>query len=93
MSVFVVLASVLIVALALPRLVAGPTIQDRMLALRSLLMRFAVICAAIAVMTGRGEAADAAIVIVLAAFVLCVAFMKVFRTGSFQAPISSDAAQ
>jgi multisubunit Na+/H+ antiporter MnhF subunit len=90
MSIVVIAAGALSLALALPRLVVGPTIQDRMLALRSLLVRAALVCGAVAVVSNQREAADAAIIIVLAAFVFSVAVMKVFRTGNFQAPLSAD---
>lgn len=73
---------------ALPRLFTGPTLHDRALAVKTILIRAALISAAIAVAAGRGVWLDVAIAVLLAALVLVVAMAKVFRARTFQAPLS-----
>lgn len=75
-------------ALTLVRLFAGPTLYDRALAVNAVIFRAALICAALAVALGRGEAVDAAFVLVLGAFVLNAAALKFFRAKTFQAPLA-----
>jgi multisubunit Na+/H+ antiporter MnhF subunit len=74
--------------LALLRLFSGPTLHDRALAAKTVMVRAALICAALAVAAGRSDWLDAAIAVVLAAIVLVLAITKVFRTRTFQAPLS-----
>ena len=75
-------------AFGLPRLFSGPTLHDRALAARTLLIRVSLVCAAVAVAMGRSAWLDAAFAIVFAALVLMIAVMKVFRVRSFQAPLA-----
>jgi multisubunit Na+/H+ antiporter MnhF subunit len=74
--------------LALLRLFSGPTLHDRALAAKTIVMRAALICAALAVAAGRSEWLDTALAIVFAALVLALTMAKVFRARTFQAPLS-----
>jgi len=74
--------------LAMLRLFAGPTLQDRALAAKTVIIRIALICAAVAVAAGRSEWLDVAIALLLGAFVVMIAVLKVFRVRTFQAPLS-----
>ncbi len=74
--------------LAMLRLFAGPTLHDRALALKTILVRAALICAAVAVAAGRSDWLDVAIAVLLAAIILVLAIAKVFRARTFQAPLS-----
>jgi len=73
--------------LVLVRQFAGPTLHDRALAVKTLLVRAVLICAALAVASGRSDWLDAAIALMLAAIVLVIAIAKVFRARSFQTPL------
>jgi multicomponent Na+:H+ antiporter subunit F len=77
----------LLLALALVRLFAGPTLYDRVLVLQSLVVRAAAICATIAVAWGSEAGVEAAAVLMLANFVLCTAVLKFFAARTFQAPL------
>jgi multicomponent Na+:H+ antiporter subunit F len=77
----------LLLALTLLRLHAGPTLYDRALAASSGTTKAALICAALAASAGRADFVDPAFALALGGFVLNVAILKFFRTGSFQAPI------
>lgn len=81
-------AVVLLLALTLVRLFAGPTLYDRALAVNAIVFKAALVCAAISVVSGRSEAVDAAFVLVLGAFVLNAAALKFFRANTFQAPLA-----
>lgn len=78
----------LLLALTLVRLFIGPTLYDRALAANSLVTKAALVSAALAVAFGRGEALDAAFVLVLGALVLNAAVLKFFRARTFQAPLA-----
>ncbi len=77
----------LLLALTLVRLHAGPTLYDRALAASSGVSKGALICAALAAATGRADFVDAAIALALGGFVLNAAILKVFRAGTYQAPM------
>lgn len=77
----------LVLALTLLRLHAGPTLYDRALAASSVVIKGALICAALAAAAGRAGFVDAAFALVLGGFVLNAAILKVFRAGTFQAPL------
>jgi multicomponent Na+:H+ antiporter subunit F len=78
----------LLLALTLVRLHAGPTLHDRALAANSVVSKGALICAALAASAGRSEFVDAAFALALGGFVLNAAVLKVFRAGTFQAPLA-----
>jgi len=77
----------LLLALTLLRLHAGPTLYDRALAASSVTAKAALICAAVAAFVGRADFVDPAFALALGGFVLNVAILKFFRTGSFQTPM------
>ena len=84
-------AAVLALALALPRLFAGPTLHDRALAAKTVIIRTILVCAGLAVAAGRSDWIDVAFALAFAAFVLMVAVMKVFRARTFQTPLARAA--
>lgn len=86
-------ALALVIALALARLFAGPTLYDRALAANAVLMKTALLIAAVATGLGRSEGVMAAIILVLCLFVLNAAVLKVFRARSFQAPLAREEAR
>jgi multicomponent Na+:H+ antiporter subunit F len=77
----------ILLALTLLRLHAGPTLYDRALAASSVIAKAALICAALAASAGRAQFVDAAFALALCGFVLTVAILKFFRTGTLQAPM------
>ena len=78
----------LMLTLSLVRLHAGPTLYDRALTASSIVTKGALICAALAASAGRVEFVDAALALALGGFVLNAAVLKVFRVGTFQAPMA-----
>ena len=78
-------------ALALARLLAGPTLYDRVLAANSIAWKAGLVCATFAALFRRAEWIDAAMAMVFGAFVLNVALVKFFRAHSFQPPLDRDA--
>ncbi len=80
-------AIALTLALALPRLLIGPTLYDRALAASAVVLRAALACAAFAVFAGEAAGVDVAIACVLAALTLAAAVLKFFRARSFQPPL------
>lgn len=76
------------VLLALLRMFAGPTLHDRALGAYAVVVRAALACAAMAVLAGRSDWVDAAIALMLSAFVVNTAMLKLFRVRSFQAPLA-----
>lgn len=72
----------------LVRLFAGPTLYDRTLAVNGVVIKLALIAAAGAVLSGRAAFVDVALAFVLALLVVNVAVLKVFRAGTFQAPLA-----
>jgi multicomponent Na+:H+ antiporter subunit F len=77
-------------ALSLIRLFAGPTLYDRALIASSVVVKAALLCAAVSVALGRAEGVDVALVLMLAAFVLGAAMLKFFRARTFQAPMARE---
>jgi multicomponent Na+:H+ antiporter subunit F len=81
-------AALVALALSLVRLFSGPTLYDRLLASNAAMIKIALICAAAAVLVESPAAADAAILVVLAMWVVNLAVLKMFRTRTFQAPMA-----
>lgn len=81
-------AALLLVTLA--RLFAGPTLSDRALAATGVLVKCALVCAAAATAANQPAWIDAAFALVLAAVVVNMAMLKVFRLRNFQAPLSRE---
>jgi multicomponent Na+:H+ antiporter subunit F len=78
----------LALGLALVRLFAGPTLYDRTLAMKSVVTRAALVCAAIAVAFGATAWVDVAMAMLLGLLVVMTAVSKVFRARTFQAPLA-----
>ncbi|HYD73753.1 MAG TPA: monovalent cation/H+ antiporter complex subunit F [Candidatus Binatia bacterium] len=76
-----------LLVLTLLRLHAGPTLYDRALAASSVTAKAALICAALAAAAGRADFVDPAFALALGGFVLNLAILKFFRTGTLQAPM------
>lgn len=76
-----------LLALALLRLHAGPTLHDRAAAAISAMTKAALICAALGAAARRPDIVDAGLILALSTFVLSVAVMKFFRAGTMQAPM------
>jgi multisubunit Na+/H+ antiporter MnhF subunit len=85
-------AAAFVVLLALIRLVIGPTLYDRALAVKSLAVRGALAAGALAVAGGETGWIDAAFALLLGALVLIAAVAKVFRARTFQAPLMREEA-
>ena len=79
-------------ALSLVRLFAGPTLYDRALIAISIVVKGALLCAAVSVALGRSEGVDVALVLMLATFALGAATLKFFRARTFQAPMAREEA-
>ncbi|MBY0562853.1 MAG: hypothetical protein K2P58_01605 [Hyphomonadaceae bacterium] len=79
----------LLMLTSLVRLFAGPTLHDRALALRTALIKAALVCAAVALATGRTEVLDVALALVFAALVLMTLVVKVFAQRTLQGPLAS----
>jgi multicomponent Na+:H+ antiporter subunit F len=79
-------------ALSLVRLFAGPTLYDRALIAISVVVKGALLCAAVSVALGRSEGVDVALVLMLATFALSAATLKFFRARTFQAPMTREEA-
>ncbi|WP_395645354.1 monovalent cation/H+ antiporter complex subunit F [Terricaulis sp.] len=79
---------VLAMVLILVRMFSGPTLYDRTLAANSMLMKAALLCAAVAVMVGQQAWLDVAFALVFGGFVLSIAVLKFFRARTFQAPLA-----
>ncbi len=82
------IAAMATLALIIVRLLIGPTLQDRVLALNAVALTCAAICAAMASVARDGAWVDAAFALVIAAYVVDVAVLKFFRQNSFQAPLA-----
>lgn len=74
--------------LTLVRLFNGPTLYDRALAAKTLVVQGALICAAAAVAAGDTIGIDIALALVFGALVVSVAVLKFFRAHSFQTPLA-----
>lgn len=80
--------ALLALLLSLPRLIFGPTLHDRALAARTLVIRVALMAAAGAVLFADARLADVAFVLVFSALVMAFAALKTFRLRTFQAPLA-----
>jgi multicomponent Na+:H+ antiporter subunit F len=78
-------------AIALMRLIAGPTLYDRALAGSAICVLCALACAGVGVASGHSGWIDAALALMLAGLVANAATMKFFRVRSFQPPLSAEA--
>jgi len=83
-------ALLLALLLGLVRLFIGPTLYDRALAVKTLLVRAALICAAMAVAAGETSWVDVALALTFGALVLMTGVTKLFRARTFQAPLARE---
>lgn len=74
--------------LVLARLFVGPTLYDRMLAANSVVVKAALICAALAVAGGRADWVDVSLALLIAGLICNAAVLKFFRARTFQAPLA-----
>jgi multicomponent Na+:H+ antiporter subunit F len=84
------LAACALAALDLLRLFAGPTLYDRALAGAAMVVKAAIVCAAVAVGAGQPQLLDVAMLLVFSAILLAVAALRFFKLGSFQAPLTGS---
>lgn len=77
--------------LSLIRLFAGPTVYDRALAVNTMVVKVALICAAVSVAANRAEWLDVTFAFVFGLVVLNAAVLKLFRLRTFQPPLTRDA--
>jgi len=82
--------ALVLLLLAAVRLFVGPTLYDRALAAKTLLVRLALVCAAIAVAAGASIWVDVALALLIGALVLLTAAAKVFRARTFQPPLARE---
>lgn len=73
--------------LTLARLLAGPTLYDRALAAKLILIECVLICAGAAVLFGDATLVDVAIGLSFGALVLAIVTLKFFRARSLQPPL------
>lgn len=78
-----------LVVLTSVRLAMGPTLQDRALAAKALIVQAALLCAAFAAAADLPGLVDVSLVLVLGALVLLLAVVKIFRLRTFQAPLAA----
>ncbi|MEO1040474.1 MAG: monovalent cation/H+ antiporter complex subunit F [Pseudomonadota bacterium] len=86
---FVAMSIALSMALMLSRLFAGPTLYDRVLAVNSFGTKTVIFLVVFALMTGRGDAVDIAILYALLNFIATIAILKFFRYRSLEVALSS----
>ncbi len=84
----VMLGALTALLLAGVRAIAGPTLQDRAVAVYSIVEKVVLVCAAAAAAGASSAWLDAAFALVLSSYVVNVAILKVFRFGNLQAPLA-----
>jgi multisubunit Na+/H+ antiporter MnhF subunit len=82
------LGALMALALAGVRAIAGPTLQDRALAVYAMAEKTVLVCAAAAALGASAPWLDAAFALLLSAYVANVAVLKIFRFGNLQAPLA-----
>jgi multicomponent Na+:H+ antiporter subunit F len=87
-AIVIAVCATAVFAGALLRLIFGPTLYDRALALNSASLHAAVVVAALSVAIGRAQWIDLSFALVTAGFVLSAAILKFFRSRSFQPPLT-----
>ena len=75
-------------ALMLARLFAGPTLYDRVLAVNSFGTKTVIFITVFALLTGRGDAVDIAVLYALLNFIATIAVLKFFRYRSLEVALS-----
>jgi multicomponent Na+:H+ antiporter subunit F len=85
------IALLLGMALLLVRVLAGPTIYDRVMAVNSLGTKTVLVIGLLGYVMGRPDFLDIAMIYSLINFVTTIAILKFFRYRSFQVPLSRRA--
>jgi|CXWL01.1.fsa_nt_gi multicomponent Na+:H+ antiporter subunit F len=86
-AIIVAIGVLISLALTLPRLFAGPTLYDRVLAVNAAALKAALVAGALSMAMGQALWVDAALALAFAAFAVNVAVLKFFRMRSFQPPL------
>lgn len=76
-------------AIMLARLIAGPTLYDRVLAVNSFGTKTVLFLAVFAALVGRPDAVDIAILYALVNFVATIAILKFFRFRAFDLALAN----
>jgi multicomponent Na+:H+ antiporter subunit F len=82
-------AVAMVLALSALRIIAGPTLYDRVLGVTSACNHGALIAAAAAVSAGRDDWIDICFAFLAVAMVTNVAVLKFFRARTFQTPLTN----
>lgn len=90
--IFAALIAVLVaMALVVTRVMLGPTMYDRVLAVNAFGTKTVLFLALFSALIGRPDAIDIAILYALINFVSTIAILKFFRYRSFQVPLARPA--
>ncbi len=82
------IALMVALALMLIRLLAGPTLYDRVLAVNSFGTKTVLLLALLGYIMGRPDFMDIALLYAMINFVATIAILKFFRYRSFQVPMA-----
>jgi multicomponent Na+:H+ antiporter subunit F len=88
-AMLVAAAVAMALALSALRIVAGPTLYDRVLGASCACYQGALIAAAVAVSAGRSDWIDMCFAFLAVAMVANVAVLKFFRARTFQTPLTN----
>ncbi len=92
MSALLIAAAALVgLLLSLVRLLSGPTLSDRVLALNAMVLNAALIAGAAALALRRADILEGVAMLLLAALVVNVAVLKAFAARSFQPALARSA--
>lgn len=86
---FIAAGLALVLALSLPRVLAGPTLYDRVLATMAVCVQGVLIAAALSVAGGQSIWIDVCFALVAATLVLSIAVLKFFRMRTLQTPLTN----
>jgi multicomponent Na+:H+ antiporter subunit F len=90
MFVVAMVAILATMALALTRVVLGPTVYDRILAVNMAGTKTILLIAVIGFLTGRPDFLDLALIYVVLGFVITIAVLKFVEYGNFAATGEKD---
>ena len=83
-------AVIIAMAIAIVRLILGPTVYDRILAVNVFGSKALLLIAVLGFLTDRPEFMDIALVYALISFVATIALMKFFKFAHLGQPLSGD---
>ncbi|MES1204106.1 MAG: hypothetical protein ABUS57_21925 [Pseudomonadota bacterium] len=81
-----------LLAAAIARLLMGPTLWDRALAVQSALLKLVIVVAALALLAGRADWLDMSFALLFGLVVFNLAALKLYRMRTFQAPLTGKGA-